>query len=82
MKNNFLNPGWVERTVRFLIGLPTATAYFYVRHFSMDGAYTFLGLGMLILFTGLLGQGPTGFRKPALQRADSDFRWAKFVHAS
>jgi hypothetical protein len=45
------NVGWVERTVRFLLGLPTAIAYMYVRHFSTPWADILLVIGLALLAT-------------------------------
>ena len=82
MTINLINPGWIERTVRFLIGLPTATAYFYVRHFSMDWAYAYLGFGLVILITGLLGQDPEALQQHALEKTGTDVPWANTAHAA
>ena len=63
MTVNVINPGWLEPTVRLLIGLPTAMAYFYVRHLSTNWAYFFLGVGLAIMATGLLGRDKKTDRK-------------------
>jgi hypothetical protein len=55
MKNNV---GWVERTVRILIGVPTATAYLYVRHFSHPWSHAFLIVGLALTMTAASGWCP------------------------
>jgi len=70
MTNNGGSPRWLMSTVRFLIGLPTATAYFYVRHFSTDWACAFLALGLAIMVTGLLGHDSKAVRKHAAERME------------
>lgn len=59
------NIGWVERTVRILIGLPTAVSYVYVRHFSKGWAEFLLVLGVWLILTAAVRWCPmsalTGF---------------------
>jgi hypothetical protein len=52
------NGGFIERTVRFLIGLPMATAYAYVRHFDMSWAYGLLVMGGAVMATSFFGENP------------------------
>jgi hypothetical protein len=60
-----LSAGWVEQVVRFLIGLPIATAYFYARHFDMTWAYAFLAAGLILLIAGLAGDDSSVESAPA-----------------
>jgi hypothetical protein len=52
------NVGWLERTVRLLIGLPTAVSYLYVRHFSITWAYALGLLGIFFLLTAFAAWCP------------------------
>lgn len=52
------NVGWVERTVRFLLGLPIVVGYFYVRHFSAVFSYFLLLSGTMLLLTATAGWCP------------------------
>lgn len=52
------NVGWIERTVRILLGLPTATAYLYVRHFSPIWSHVFLIVGLALTMTAASGWCP------------------------
>jgi hypothetical protein len=49
---------WVNRVVRLLIGLPVAVSFIYVRHFSLDAAYTLLGAGLLLIAMSLPAPWP------------------------
>ena len=50
MNNHF---GTIESLVRVLIGLPTAVAYFYLRHFDTRIASLLLAVGLALLAAGL-----------------------------
>jgi hypothetical protein len=50
------NGGFIERLVRFLIGLPMATAYAYVRHFDITWAYGLLVMGGAVMATSFFGE--------------------------
>ena len=63
----------VTQLVRFLVGLPIATSYFYLRHFSIVAAYVFLFAGVAILGAGLLAGG---FQKSRTRRAPERKRLA------
>ncbi len=52
------NVGWVERTVRILVGLPMAVSYLYVRHFSMVWSYSLLVLGVALVLSSAAGWCP------------------------
>jgi len=52
------NVGWVERSVRLLIGLPMAVSYVYVRHFSMSWSYGLLVVGLMLIATAFWGWCP------------------------
>jgi len=52
------NIGWVEQIVRLLIGLPTAGAYFYVRHFSLLWAVALLVIGVSLMVTAIFRRCP------------------------
>ena len=43
----------IETLVRVFLGLPIATAYFYVRHFNENYAYLLLIAGMVFLIAGM-----------------------------
>jgi hypothetical protein len=79
---NLGNLGWLERTVRFLIGLPMATAYFYARHLSMNWAYVWLGIGVAIMMTGLVGHDSHAVYTQEPGKAGLAPSLAKFAHAS
>lgn len=47
------NIGWIDRTVRFLLGAPTAVSYLYVRHFNLFWARTLFILGVSLIATAI-----------------------------
>jgi len=68
------NVGWLEQVVRLMIGVPTAGAYFYVRHFSFIWSIVLLVIGVSLLVTAIFRRCPihhilgtsTAPRPPAL----------------
>lgn len=48
------NIGWVERTVRIMIALPTLTAPLYVRHYSVLWSWVLIAMGVWLLLTAAL----------------------------
>ncbi len=58
MKPPQCNVGWIERSVRLLLGLPTATAYLYVRHFSDRWSYALLAGGLSLVASAAYGWCP------------------------
>src|SRR3954465_3875047 len=74
--------GWVERAVRLLVGAPMAVSYFYLRHFSVQGAWAMLSVGLVILVSGL-AQRPE--RRRAVQPEEREpihfpQQWGKTTH--
>jgi len=58
MRPMICNVGWVEQIVRFLLGLPTVAAYFYVRHYSARWSLVLLAIGITLLITALARRCP------------------------
>jgi len=52
------NVGWVEQVVRFLIGLPTAVSYLYVRHFHPLLSVVLLCTGAALILTAIFARCP------------------------
>lgn len=58
MKVPTRNVGWVERTVRVLLGTQASAGYFFVRNHSEAWSTTLLVVGISLFLTALWGFCP------------------------